>query len=163
MKPTLDLSLYLILVPELCTHYTAIEVAKQAVDNGVTLIQLRMKNTKTHDIIVMAEYLKPVLGNVPLIINDDIEAAHISKAAGVHLGQGDTRVNVARKILGDDAIIGVSINTEQHIHDTPKDFDYIGVGPVYPTKTKLDHKPPLGLDGLEKLAQISPTPCVAIG
>lgn len=160
---SIDLSLYLVLVPEFCTHYPPIDVAQQAVDNGVTVVQLRMKNASTHEIVAMAEQLKPILGRVPLIINDNIAAAHTAQADGIHLGQEDASAEIARARLGQSAIIGISVNCKDHLKSLPKTADYIGLGPVYSTQTKTDPKPVLGLEKLSELAQQSPIPCVAIG
>lgn len=163
MKPVCDFSLYLVLVPALCLHHSPVEVTRQAVANGITMLQLRMKNEPDAAVIKMATDIKAVLEDVPLIINDNIDIALAVDATGVHLGQDDCNPDDARICLGKEKVIGVSVNTLDHVNSLPDHIDYIGIGPVYTTKTKSNLKPVLGLAGLEKLVAASPVPSVAIG
>ena len=88
----------------------------------------------------------------------------ISDVDGVHIGQGDMDVALARQIVGADKIVGLSIETESAATQVSIDLvDYVGISPVYATPTKQDHKPPIGLQGLSKICAASPVSSVAVG
>lgn len=162
----LDLSLYLVLDPDLCRRHTMVETARAAVAGGASIIQLRDKVAGTASLVVAGRALKAALARtgVPLIINDDLEAALAIDADGLHVGQDDVGVLEARQRLGLGKIIGLSVETQTTAAAVdPAVVDYVGIGPVFATSTKPDHKPPIGLDGLIRLAAISPVPSVAIG
>lgn len=113
----------------------------QAIIGGVSCVQLREKNISSKEFIKTAQSVKNITDeyNVPLIINDNIEVAHIVNADGVHLGQNDTDIITARKILGKDKIIGVSARTPELAKEALYNgADYIGCGAVFPTKSKSD-------------------------
>ena len=98
------------------------------------------------------------------MINDDVKAAHISDVDGVHIGQGDMDVAVARQIIGSDKIVGLSVETVEAAKQVAVGIvDYIGISPVYATPTKEDHKPPIGFDGLAEICAASPVHSVAVG
>jgi thiamine-phosphate pyrophosphorylase len=100
----------------------------------------------------------------PLVINDNILLAKAVGADGVHLGQGDDPPDAARRILGPEAIIGLSVSTLEELARSHLDgCDYIGTGPVFGTRTKADAKPSRGLEGLKAMADQSPLPVAAIG
>ena len=160
------LRLYLIVDPHLCGKTGLLETVRQAVSGGVTMVQLRHKNGTTEERIKMAMSLKPLLVHldIPLIINDDVEAAVAVGADGAHVGQEDMVPHQAGHLLGTDGILGLSCETEAHVQLVDSDcVDYIGVGPVLSTDSKLDHAQPIGFDGLAKMIDISPVPTVAIG
>ncbi|CAN0880743.1 Thiamine biosynthetic bifunctional enzyme TH1, chloroplastic [Linum grandiflorum] len=142
------------------------EVAvKEAIEGGATIIQLREKNTETREFIETAKAcLKICRSNkVPLLINDRIDVALASGADGVHVGQSDMPVRVARTLLGPDKIIGVSCKTVEQSHEAWLDgADYIGCGGVFPTNTKANNTT-VGLDGLTTVCLASKLPVVAIG
>jgi thiamine-phosphate pyrophosphorylase len=106
--------------------------------------------------------LKPL--RIPLIINDRVDVALAVDADGVHIGQSDMSYEDARRLLGPDKIIGLSVENFKDIEAANAlDVDYIGISPVYGTPTKTDTAEPFGLEGLRKAVQMSAHPTVAIG
>ncbi len=161
-----DLSLYLVLDPELCRSIGMIETARLAVRGGATMVQLRDKQATTEEMIATGRLLKAALTGtgVPLIINDDVEAALAVGADGIHVGQDDMAAAFVRQRVGDGMILGLSIETEELARRVdPAVVDYVGTGPVFATGTKPDHQPPIGFDGLARIVAVSPVPAVAIG
>lgn len=160
------LRLYLVTDSGLCAEQGLVAVVTAAVRGGVTWVQLRDKTGSTPDRIAAARALKQALAGsgVPLVINDDIEAAYEAEVDGVHLGQDDAKVTEARARLGSDRIIGLSCDTVEQVRATdPSVVDYLGLGTVFPTASKPDHKPSIGLCGLAELADAAVLPSVAIG
>jgi thiamine-phosphate pyrophosphorylase len=138
-------------------------------NTAITSVQLRIKNKPTEEITLIAKNLMKILKpkNIPLIINDYVEIVKIVDAAGVHIGQNDMSYHQAREYLGNNKIIGLSIeNQEQARACCELDVDYYGVGPVFATQTKLDASPPIGIENLRKIVNIFSNiskPVVAIG
>lgn len=162
----LDLSLYLVTDPELCESYGLVETVAAAVRGGVTVVQLRDKHASDAEMIQQARQIKQAIAGsgVPLIINDRLEVALASSADGLHIGQDDGDVAAARKALGPEAILGLSVQRLDQLTQLSTDtLDYLGLGPVFATATKGDHATPIGFDGLAALAAASPLPSVAIG
>tara|TARA_B100000989_G_scaffold284029_1_gene250455 strand:- start:1413 stop:2060 length:648 start_codon:yes stop_codon:yes gene_type:complete len=160
------LSLYLITDPHLCANIGLEHTVEAAVKGGVTMVQLREKHASTEDRVALACRLKPICAGhgVLLVINDDVEAAQISDVDGVHLGQEDMCVELARQVLGDDKIVGLSVETVTAAKKVSEKFvDYVGISPVFATPTKHDHKQPIGFDGLAKICAISSVYTVAVG
>lgn len=139
----------------------------QAIEGGVTLIQLREKSKSLSQIRRMALELKAILRpfKIPLIINDRVEIAKEIDADGIHLGQSDLSPSDARQILGPTKIIGLSVETfaELEIANQLTCIDYIAASAVFPSKTKSDCKTTWGLDGLKEIVQKSKYPVIAIG
>lgn len=138
---------------------------RQALEGGATIIQLREKMLDTNDYIKEAQCIKKITDsfNVPLIINDNIEVAIKSNASGVHLGQSDTGILEARKILGDNMIIGATAKTvEQALAAQNQGADYIGVGAVFGSLTKTNAIK-ITIDKLSEIAACVNIPAVAIG
>lgn len=161
-----DLSLYLVLDPDLCRPLGMVETARLAVAGGVTMVQLRDKDASPRQMIETGRALKEALAGtgVPLIVNDDLEAAIAIGADGLHVGQDDIDARAARRLIGQDMILGVSVETEALAAAVdPAVVDYVGAGPVFATQTKPGHKPPVGLDGLARLIAATSLPAVAIG
>ncbi|KJE34092.1 thiamine-phosphate synthase [Thalassospira sp. HJ] len=161
-----DLSLYLVLDPDLCREHSMVETTMAAIAGGATIIQLRDKEAGTDGLIrVGRELMQAMEGtNVPLIVNDDIDAAIAIGAHGMHVGQDDLPSQIARERLGPDKIIGLSIESEEVAQKVDRSIvDYVGIGPVFATPTKPDHKPAIGFDGLERLVRMVGLPSVAIG
>jgi len=161
-----DLSLYLVLDPDLCRTHSMVETTMAAIAGGATIVQLRDKKAGTEGLIrIGRELIEAMAGTgVPLIINDDIEAAIAIGADGLHVGQDDLPSQMARERLGRDKIIGLSIEDETVARKVdPGIVDYVGIGPVFATSTKPDHKPAIGFDGLADLVKIAGLPSVAIG
>lgn len=162
----LDLSLYLVLDPDLCRSHSMVETARAAVAGGATMVQLRDKNAGTAGLVAIGRALMDVLAGtgVPLIVNDDVEAALAIDAEGLHVGQGDMPARQARERIGKCKILGLSVDTDVAAMGVDATMvDYVGVGPVFATPTKPDHKPPIGFDGLARRVALSPVPGVAIG
>ncbi|KAI8077244.1 Hydroxyethylthiazole kinase family-domain-containing protein [Gilbertella persicaria] len=165
-----DYSLYLVtdrsLVPEGKTFLGQIE---RALEGGVTIVQLREKDTETGPFIDFALKVKALTRKygVPLIINDRLDVAQAVDAEGVHIGQDDMPLTQARHILGPKKIIGVSCNTEQEAVTAIRDgADYLGIGAVWFTSTKKNIKQPLGVEGVQRILrsiEANPIPTVAIG
>jgi thiamine-phosphate pyrophosphorylase len=161
-----DLSLYLVLDPNLCRRYSMVQTTVAAIKGGVSVVQLRDKTVGTAGLVDTGLALKTAMAgsNVPLIVNNDLEAALALNADGLHVGQGDMDAYEARQKLGGGKILGLSVEDEAAVRTVdPAVVDYVGIGPVFATSTKPDHKPPIGLDGLARLVSMSPVPAVAIG
>ncbi len=161
-----DLSLYLVLDPDLCRAIGMVEMARLAVLGGATMVQLRDKQATTAEMIATGQQLKAALSGagVSLIVNDDVEAALAIGADGIHVGQEDMNATEVRKRVGDRLILGLSIETEDLARRVdPAVVDYVDVGPVFATGTKPDHKQPIGFEGLARIVAASPIPVVAIG
>ncbi|MEI1248373.1 thiamine phosphate synthase [Rhizobium aouanii] len=161
-----DLSLYLVLDPDLCAGIGMVETARLAVAGGATMVQLRDKHAGTIRMIETGRALKQALDGTGalLIVNDDVEAAIAIGANGLHIGQEDMDAMRARAMVGPEMILGLSVESETLANAVdPGLVDYTGVGPVFATPTKADHKQPIGFDGLARLVKASPVPSVAIG
>lgn len=161
-----DLQLYLVTDPTLCPGPLLVETVAAAVQGGVTFVQLRDKDASTRDRIEAARMLKDVLADtgIPLVINDDLDAAIAADVDGIHLGQDDVPPHTARQRLGSAKIIGLSCETSDQVRAAdPYVVDYLGLGTVFPTSTKTDHKPTVGLAGLSDMVRLAQRPTVAIG
>ena len=160
------LTLYLITDPHLCARFGVEQTVDAAVKGGATMVQLRDKHASTEERVALAIRLKPICAShgAVLVINDDVEAAHISDVDGVHIGQGDMDVALARQTIGPDKIVGISVETVTAARQVSDGLvDYVGISPVYATPTKQDHKPPIGFDGLAEICAASPVYSVAVG
>lgn len=161
----IDTTMYFITDSTFCGEEEFLRRVEDALRGGVTLLQLREKNKTTREYIDLAEkvHALTVKYNVPLIIDDRIDVAMAVGAEGVHLGQSDMPVTTARKILGDDIIIGATTKTvPQALEAYEQGADYLGVGAIYPTTTKVKTV----LTSVETLADICravPIPVNAIG
>lgn len=161
-----DLSLYLVTDRSLSLGRPLEAVVEEAVKGGVTMVQLREKEASTLYFYNLAMRLKSMLKpyNVPLIINDRIDIALACDAEGLHIGQSDMPYAVARRLLGRDKIIGLSVeNVQDAIDANNLDVDYIGISPVFSTLTKTDTATALGLEGIREITRISTHPSVGIG
>jgi thiamine-phosphate pyrophosphorylase len=161
-----DLSLYLVLDPILCADFGMVETARAAVAGGATIVQLRDKHASTAAMIDTGLALKRALAGskARLIVNDDVEAAIAIGADGLHIGQEDLDADTARRMIGPEMILGLSVETEALASVINAEIvDYVGVGPVFATSTKPDHKQPIGFDGLARIIRLCPVPVVAIG
>lgn len=166
MKIPFDLSLYLVTDRPLSGGRDMAWIVREAAAGGVTMVQHREKECSTAEFIALARELKRALSplGIPLIINDRVDVALAVDADGVHIGQSDMPYDVARRLLGPDKIIGLSVETmEEVIAANALDVDYIGISPVYATPTKTDTLAPFGLKGIEEVMRLSRHRCVAIG
>lgn len=165
MKAQPDYSIYLV-TDEGCLQGRAlIDCVREALEGGVTLVQYRAKTASSAEMYAEALQMKALCDsfNVPLIINDRLDIAMAVGAAGVHLGQDDLPCAAARKILGEDYIIGVSAhNPAEAKAALQSGADYLGCGAVFGTATKADVKK-LGTDGLASICREKGLPVVGIG
>ena len=165
MKPAINYSIYLVTDHNCLQGRDFLGCIENALQGGVTLVQLREKNVDGGIFLQRAIAVKNLCDkyNVPLLINDRIDVALACQAAGVHLGQDDIPPSAARAILGPDAIIGVSAHSCEEALAAEKDgADYLGVGAVFPTNSK-DDASEVGLNMLKEIRQISKLPIVGIG
>ncbi|MDF1527012.1 MAG: thiamine phosphate synthase [bacterium] len=161
-----DPTFYLVTDPDLSLGRPEEEIVRRAVAAGVTMVQYRDKNTTTKRMIektrLLAELCRPA--GAALIVNDRLDVAMAGGANGVHLGQDDMLLPDARRIAGENFIIGISVTTTQEAKEAEEaGADYLGANGVFPTGTKTDLGVPLGLEGVSRLAAASPLPIVAIG
>lgn len=165
-KTAFDLSLYLVLGSKDVAPGKLEETLRAALAGGVTLVQLREKHAGTEETVALGKRIKDILDplGVPLIVNDDIEAAKRLAAAGVHLGQDDMSAAEAREILGKDAIVGVSAGSPGEARRIDqRQVDYLGIGPVFTTGSKDDAGDAIGTEGLREVLKMAPLRAVAIG
>jgi thiamine-phosphate pyrophosphorylase len=168
MKQALDLSTYMITDRTLCAERGVEEVVRRAIAGGVSLVQLRDPHAKTGVFVEQARRLLALLrpAHVPLIINDRVDVALAVSADGVHVGQLDMAVADVRKLVGSELIVGLSISSLAELERSEaalSSVDYLGVGPIFATQTKLDAAPPIGEDGLCAIVARTQLPIVAIG
>lgn len=162
----IDYSLYLVTDRGLARGRPTLDIVKAAVRGGVTCVQLREKDCSTMEFIEQALSIKDNLSarGIPLIINDRLDVAQAVKADGIHLGQTDMPLDMARAIVGDSMIIGISAESLEDAVEAEKGgADYLGVSPIYATPTKTDTAPPLGLEGLRQIRTAVKIPLVGIG
>lgn len=165
MKAQPDYSIYLVTDDGCLQGRTLIDCVREALEGGVTLVQYRAKTASSAEMYAEALQLKALCDsfNVPLIINDRLDIAMAVGAAGVHLGQDDLPCAAARRILGEDYLIGVSAhNPAEAKAALQSGADYLGCGAVFGTATKADVKK-LGTDGLAAICKAKGLPVVGIG
>lgn len=165
MKPEIDYTLYVCTDRKLMSSPSVEASVEAAVRGGATVIQLREKDVTGREFYETALAVKRVTDcyGVPLIINDRIDIAIAVDAAGVHLGQKDMPVEVARKLLGAEKIIGISAANPQEARlAAEKGADYLGVGAMYQTSTKTDTRP-VTLETLAAIRSAVTIPIVVIG
>ncbi len=152
-----DPSLYLVINPEQCIHNSVAQTVLSSVEGGVTAIQLRSKTLRAQELVDMVAGVVDALGsqNIPVFINDH---AHIAASTGVnavHLGQDDMAVEEARTMLGDEAYLGLTVRSVGEAQSAPLQLlDYVSVGGVFHTRSKINSDPPIGLDGLEEIVNL---------
>lgn len=166
MRRPFDLSLYLVTDPAQTAARGLVETVRQAVEGGVTIVQLRDPDAKGRALADQARALLALLRplGIPLIINDRVDIAVAVDADGVHLGQDDLAPAEARALLGPERILGLSVGTpmERAASDLSC-VDYVGTGPVRATGTKADAGAAIGVEGLAALRPSIPLPVVGIG
>jgi len=141
-------------------------VVEQAVAGGVTMVQVREKHGDVRAFIERAQRVKTILEgtDVPLIINDRVDVALAVDADGLHLGQSDMPAAMARQLIGDDKILGLSIENEQQLEEANHlAIDYIGLSAIFATPTKTNTKKHWGVEGLKKALETTKLPIVGIG
>jgi thiamine-phosphate pyrophosphorylase len=148
------------------TRFSHGDLAKLAIAGGADTIQFRQKGGTTREMIRVAAEMQSLCrrAGVAFIVNDRVDVAIASHADGVHLGQDDFPIPLARRLLGEEAIIGGSAgNMEEARKCLLEGADYIGFGPVYPTTSKDDAGPAGGIDLLKLVVKAVPLPIIAIG
>lgn len=161
---TLDYRLYYV-TDEALPLQQLCHIVEEAVKGGVTLVQLREKKTSGLVFYEKAKKLKALLAKyeVPLIINDRIDIALAVNADGVHIGQNDLPLPIVKKMVPESMLVGVSVQTADQAYEAEKNgADYLGIGSVFPTKTKKDAKL-LPKNKLAEIANAVAIPSVAIG
>lgn len=165
MKCDKNYELYLVTDSSLCKKYPLSYVVEEAIQGGVTVVQLREKTADTRTFYQQACQVKEVTDayHIPLIINDRLDIMQAVDAAGVHLGQSDMPLSVARKIIGEEKIIGISASTEEEAQKAAEEgADYLGVGAIFSTDTKKDATV-ISLHTLQQIKANIEIPIVAIG
>lgn len=158
--------LYVITDSQLCPGRTHVQIAKAAVKGGARFIQIRDKQANDREFYETALEVREITeeAGVLMFVNDRIDVAAAVGADGVNIGQTDLPVDIARGLLGDSVIIGVSADTIEQAKKAQEDgADYVGFGPIFPTSTKLDAGPVSSLETLRKVCHEISIPVVAIG
>lgn len=165
----IDWDVYLVTQASLSAGRTTDEIVADAIDGGAGVVQLREKNRTAHERYELGQELRELTreAGVTFIINDRIDLAQAIDADGVHLGDDDLPVSVARDILGDDAVIGRSVSTVEDAREAAAaGADYLGVGAVYATGSKDDiddEEYAVGTDRVAAIAEAVDIPLVGIG
>lgn len=162
----MDYSLYLVTDAQLGRGRSQLEIVAAAIQGGVTMVQYREKSASTRHMIEEAAMLCQLCRchHVPFIVDDRVDVALAVDADGVHVGQEDMPTGLARRLIGRERILGVSVeNAAQLGAAVAEGADYVGASPIFATPTKPDAPPPMGLQGLKGVAHASPVPVVAIG
>lgn len=162
----MNYDLYIITDQRISHGKSHLEVAEAALAGGATVIQFRDKEMKDSEAVVACReiYKLTKKKDVSFIVNDRVEIVKAVNADGVHLGQEDMSFSSARKILGKEKIIGISVETvEQALKAVEGGADYLGIGPIYPTATKPDAGKALGIARLKEVRESVNIPIVTIG
>ena len=141
-------------------------VVELSVAGGVTMVQVREKHGDVRAFIERAQRVKAILSGtgVPLIINDRVDVALAVDADGLHLGQSDMPAEIARRLIGEDKILGLSIENEQQLKEAEHlPIDYIGLSAIFATPTKTNTKKHWGVEGLKSALETTKLPIVGIG
>ena len=160
-----DLSLYLVTDRHCLRGRDFYEAVEEALRAGATMLQLREKDMGLEELVAEGRKVQELCRKyqVPFLVDDNVEAARILEADGVHLGQEDDAIEKARSVLGPEAIIGISAhNLEEALKAQASGADYLGVGALYPTGSKKDASL-LAPGMLEKIVQAVKIPVVGIG
>ena len=157
--------LYVILDAALLT-VPETECAQKLADAGVRLLQYRNKSASSRELFASSKRLAAQLApqGVTFVVNDRADIASVVDAAGVHVGQDDLSVEAARRVIGTEKRVGVSThNLEQFEHSVRTSADYVAVGPVFATSTKVNPDPVVGIDFIRRVRALTTKPIVAIG
>lgn len=165
MKAKIDYSIYLVTDEDCLKGKNLLEAVEEALQGGVTVVQYRAKQAEGREMFQKATELKQLCDSykVPLIINDRLDVAMAVGAAGVHVGQSDFPCAEARRLLGENFVIGVSAhNPEEALQAVADGADYLGCGAVFGSATK-HNVGTLGLENLKAIRQVVKLPMVGIG
>jgi len=158
--------LYIILDPSVCPARPLTEVLTAAAEAGASIFQYRNKTASMKEAYVEALALRQAAAKagVLFIVNDRCDLALAVDADGVHLGQGDLPLDLARKVMGQDKLIGISTHNPDQVREaTAGKPDYLGFGPIFKPGSKQDHDPVVGLEGLRAMRPLTSLPVFAIG
>ena len=158
--------LYVVIDKELCVNKNISSVTKAILDGGADIIQLRDKISSTREALKDAFIVKRIADDysAKFIVNNEVDIAFACDCDGVHLGQDDLPIEYARRILGEDKIIGLSAtNFNEAVKAQGDGADYIGLGPIFYTATKKDAGYPVGLNCLRRVTSAVKIPVVPIG
>ena len=158
--------LYIILDPSVCPARSLVEVLTVAAEAGASIFQYRNKTASMKEAYVeaLALHQAAAKAGVLFIVNDRCDLALAVDADGVHLGQGDLPLDLARKVMGQDKLIGISTHNPDQVREaTAGKPDYLGFGPIFKPRSKQDHDPVVGLEGLRAMRSLSSLPVFAIG
>jgi len=148
------------------TRFSHIELAQMAIAGGADTIQFRQKQGSTREMIETATHMRQACSDkgVAFVVNDRMDVALAAQADGVHLGQDDFPIPLARRLLGKGCVIGGSAATLEEARKCLMDgADYVGFGPVFPTGSKDDAGPVSGIETLKMITETIPLPIIAIG
>jgi thiamine-phosphate pyrophosphorylase len=147
-----DLRVYAIVDPEVAGGHELPDLCRMLAAGGATLVQLRDKRSDTRVMVERARAVKAALGSVPLLINDRVDVALAIGCEGVHIGWDDMHPADARRLLGPDAIIGLTVNSPERADATDLDLiDYAGIGGIYGTTSKTTKNKPIGNAGMARV------------
>ncbi len=158
--------LYLILDERWASCCSLPAVMHEAGQAGVKIVQYRNKTGSMKEAYATASQLCPIAKEwgIVFVVNDRCDLAMAVEADGVHIGQTDLSVSLARDLVGTDMLIGLSThNAEQVQAGTMEDVDYLGFGPIFLTGTKVTHDPVVGIQGMQKIRELTSLPIFAIG
>ena len=164
-RPSLS-GVYLLLDEQWAPRHHLPSVLERAAGCGIRLFQYRNKTGSPHDVFAKARELREVAARsgAVFIVNDRCDLALAVEADGVHLGQEDLPLDLARKVMGSRKIIGISTHRSEEVTQATRGgADYIGYGPLFPTTTKTAHATPVGLAGLPTIRSLTPLPLFVIG
>ncbi len=166
----MELHTYLVTDTALCGARGVADTVRLAVQGGVGVVQVRDAGATARELVHLTRTVLEVVADsgVRVLVNDRADVALAARAHGVHVGQSDLHPTDARRLLGRDAVVGLSVSTVDQVQEAlrlpPACVDYLGVGPVFATATKPEAAAPLGLDGAARLVGVAgELPCVAIG
>lgn len=161
-----DLSLYLVADAAQCGSRGLVATVKAALKGPVSILQLRGPRTYLRELLEDALALRRMAQHhgIPFIVNDHVDIALAANADGVHVGQADMPTPFVRRLLGNGKIVGLSVTCAAELASVdPGNVDYVGLGPVFPTSTKVDAAPALGISAFRDLRRQIDLPVVAIG
>ncbi|MBU6431859.1 MAG: thiamine phosphate synthase [Nitrospirae bacterium] len=152
--------------PSVCPARPLVEVLTAAAEAGASLFQYRNKTASMKEAYVEALALRQAAAKTGalFIVNDRCDLAVAVDADGVHLGQGDLPLDLARKVMGPDKLIGISTHNSDQVREaTAGKPDYLGFGPIFTPGSKQDHDPVVGIEGLRSMRSLTSLPVFAIG
>lgn len=162
----MDYGVYLVTDARLSRGRSSVQVVEAALRGGVTIVQYRDKSASTRRMIEEAQEIRRVCrrAGVPFVVNDRLDVALAVDADGVHVGQDDMPARMARRLLGEGKLLGVSAaSPEEGLRAMTDGADYVGASPIFATPTKPDAPHAMGVEGLRHLARAVRVPVVAIG